>query len=137
MRPAVVGVVVVLVLASLVVGVLWSLAAWASSAPAPNLAWAYIPSGVPAGAPFTAWYLVEGTPVPGGTWVQLRVCGEDGACVHGARRELAGSANASLVTATRALKPGTYDVDLLLIRRDRFGVPRTVYRASGSVTYGR
>lgn len=114
---------------------------YAGSVPAPALSWAFVPQLVPDGAPFAAWYEFSSlggadAAAPGSVSVQLRICSVGSSeCVIGARKAPT-AGRGELVTATRALQPGTYDVDLLVLRPDRFGVPRTVQSLSSPVLYG-
>lgn len=110
---------------------------WSVTVPAPELAWAFVPSAVPDGAPFAAWYGFGPLSDADMTWwVQLRLCDEAGECMLGARKTVGATSGSGLVTATRNLAAGRYTVELLVVRRDRFGVPRTVQAVSEPVEYG-
>ncbi len=110
--------------------------AWAANVSHPQLEWAYLPAGVPADAPFAAWYALSVPDTASRSWVQLRICGADARCVLGARKNVGTDAPVGLVTASRSLAPGTYTLDLLVVSEDRLGVARTVQRASSQVQYG-
>ncbi len=110
----------------------------ANAVPPPRLAWAFIPQGVPEGAPFAAWFGFDAAAAPSGlpAAVQLRVCDLEGACLLGARKAVTERSSSGLVTITRALPPGEYDLHLLVLRPNRLGVTRTVQVVSRRVTYG-
>lgn len=112
----------------------------AGAGPTPRLVWAFIPPAVPNGAPFAAWFGMDVPPgaAPAGpsASVQLRVCDLEGACLLGARKPVAEGQSTGLVTATRSLAPGEYDLDLLVLRPDRLGGVRTVQVVSQRVKYG-
>ncbi len=110
----------------------------AGSGPAPRLAWAFIPPGVPDGAPFAAWFAFEVPAAPSGLTasVQLRICDLERACILGARKAVTERSSVGVVTATRALAPGEYDLDMLVLRPDALGGVRTVQVVSRRVRYG-
>lgn len=110
---------------------------WAAGAVVPTVAWLVVPEAVPEGAPFAAWYSVLTEPEIGDrAWLQLRICSADNECVHGARRVLQAGSSQGLLTATRNLPRGQYEVSVLVLRADRFGVPRTVATFVKRVVYG-
>lgn len=108
---------------------------WSAQSPMPNMEWVFVPGAVPRGAPFAAWYKTSALSDGGRAWVQLRICQSPGKCVLGARKPIAEDGGTGLVTAIRDLASATYNVEVLLVRRDAFGVPRTVQMASGEVEY--
>lgn len=129
-----------IVLLTLAAGIRASLhlvTSWASDAAVPTVAWLVVPEAVPEGAPFAAWYSVQAGPEIGErAWLQLRICNDDDECVHGARRVLPAGGSQGLLTATRNLRHGQYEVSVLVLRADRFGVPRTVATFVQRVVYG-
>lgn len=133
--------IVLLLFLALVLGLRGLVAAvsdWAAQAPTPVLRWVFVPERVPLGAPFAAWYGVgvkQGEGVSR-AWLQLRMCNQSGECIHGARRQLPAGESKGLLSATRNLPVGTYIVEVLILREDRFGVPRTVGVYFAEVTNG-
>lgn len=109
---------------------------WAADVVPPEIDWLFIPASVPADGPFAAWYSVNAPVGSGRIWLQLRICDEADACILAARKRLADAANVGLVTATRNLRPGDYTLEVLVLREDRLGVPRTVVSARRRVVFG-
>lgn len=95
-----------------------------------------VPQYVPEGAPFSAW--VQAFSASEQVFlVQLRLCPEQATsdCVHAARRALRTDGKATLVTATRELPPGKYQLDVLILTDNVLALPRTVYHYSVKVHY--
>lgn len=124
-------------MAALLVLITKTVLQWSARVPSPELEWVFIPAVVERGAPFAAWYQISDLPNGGSTWLQLRICELDGECTLGARKSVAQDGGTGLITATRDLVPATYTVEVLVVRRDPFGVPRTVQTAASEVTYAR
>lgn len=100
-----------------------------------SIGWSVIPAEIPLGAPFFAWLqLTESKAEP--VFLQLRICSQQGVCVHSSRQEVRGVSKPALVTATRDLEPGPYRIQILVQTRTPLNVIRTVAIRSGETQYG-
>lgn len=123
-----------LAIAAITTSLLW-LQATVNRRPQVALSWLYIPEHFDAGSPFFALAEVQGR---GATevFLQLRICGPDGTCVHSSRQLIDNLDEPAIVTARRDLHPDDYLVQVLVQTRTYLGVVRTVASGEGKARYG-